>query len=58
MFNYSRKASVTGSERAANVYLFFQHVQRLGKTTLIYIINVAAEEPVMLHEALTKFPKG
>lgn len=58
MFNYSRKASVTGSERAANVYLFFQHVQKVGKTTLIYIINVAAEEPVMLREALTKFLKG
>ena len=53
MFNCSHKASVTGSERAANVYLFFKHVKKVGKTTLIYIINVAAEEPVMLHEALT-----
>lgn len=42
------KAAVTRSEGAENVYCCLEHVQKVGKSTLNYIINVATEEQ-MLH---------
>ena len=35
------------SKQAANVYLYLQHVEKLSKTTLNSIINVAAEEQTL-----------